>query len=175
MTIPGQVVMTNADGLACNTHENAAIVLMLTRPEIESGHHASALERLLVMVETKEAARRYRESLFIVVSGYDSDQRELCEIPEVRQYFLQLVQEWPHWIWFLSRVQGMVSLFLSLISEVKVHRKSGAYGVEFVNLRGLLESVESLTIRSESLYLTYEITETEVCESVDSALAQLGF
>ena len=54
---------------------------------------------------------RYRESLVFIVCGYDEDPRELAEIPQVRAFFARLVQEWPHWLWFLARGVGVVGLF----------------------------------------------------------------
>ena len=34
--------------------------------------------------------------------GYDSDSRELYQIPEVRQYLASLDSQFPYWLYFLS-------------------------------------------------------------------------
>ncbi len=83
---PNQIILTDADGLESFT-KDAMVVLALTRQEVESGHFASALERLHVLAGSRESAMRYQESLIFIVEGYDDDPRELQEIPEVREFF----------------------------------------------------------------------------------------
>ena len=92
-----RMMLTDAEGLA-NYSEAAFIVLDITRREIESGNIASVLERLHVLTDSAENVRRYRESLVFQIGGYDSDPRELPEIPEVRAFFRSLAAEWPHWL-----------------------------------------------------------------------------
>ena len=76
----------------------------------------------MVMAETRESTLRYRESLLLMITGYDNDRRELPEIPQVRRFMSRLTDEWPHWLWFLSREQGAISLLMSLLCTVKIHR-----------------------------------------------------
>lgn len=51
------VICTDTDGIAANT-ESAMVVLDISRREIESGNISSALDRLLVLSDTREAADR---------------------------------------------------------------------------------------------------------------------
>ena len=139
------ITLTDADGLASFT-DAAMLVLYLSREEVESGNVASALERLHIIADTRESAMRYRESLVFIVCGYDEDPRELAEIPQVRAFFARLVQEWPHWLWFLSRGVGAVGLFMSLLCRVKIHRFDKVYAdavrVRFTKWTGLLSLAE---------------------------------
>jgi len=167
-----RVMLTDADGLA-NNSEPALIVLDITRREIESGNIASALERLHVLTDSAESVRRYRESLVFQIGGYDSDPRELPDIPEVRAFFRRLAAEWPHWMWFLHRGVGAVGLLLALLCDVRVVRGAGSYGTEFLNQAQLAAAVADLLDRGNALFATYGITAEEAAESADSAVAEL--
>lgn len=117
MTPKPSVVRTDAAGLAA-FEGDALLVLEISKREIETGNIASALERLHAIAESRETALRYQECLVIQVVGYDTDPRELAEIPEVRAFFARLAKEWPHWMWFLHRRVGAIHL---LSRPCKIH------------------------------------------------------
>lgn len=168
------IVITDADGLAANT-EPALLVLKITREEIESGNYASALERLMVLADSRENALRYRESLVFTVSGYDSDLRELAEIPEVRQFFSRLSNQWPYWLWFLCRGGGFINLLISLVCEIKVFRRNEIYSFKFIDTNNEFKHlIIDFLERSEALYQAFDIAPEEVETSIQSALKELG-
>ena len=167
-----RLTFTDAEGLAHNTDE-ALIVLDITRHEIESGNIASMLERLHVLTDSAENVRRYREALVFQIAGYDSDPRELPEIPEVRAFFRRLTTEWPHWLWFLHRGVGAVGLLLALLCDVRVVRQPGGYGTEFLDQAQLAATVADLLDRGNALFAAYGIAEAETAESADSAVSEL--
>lgn len=170
--LSASLIRTDADGLADNT-EPAVLVLDLTRREIESGNVASALERLMVMADTREAALRYRESLLIQVTGYEADRRELPEIPEVRAFFARLTREFPHWLWFLHRRVGAIPLLLALLCKVKIHRAAGSYGTEFLDLNELQRCLLDLFARGNALFEVFDIPDEDAEASANSAVADL--
>ena len=165
-------MLTDAHGLASFT-DSALIVLNLTRQEVEDANVASALERLHIIADTLESAMRYRESLVFMVSGYDEDPRELPEIPQVRTFFARLVQEWPHWLWFLARDVGAIALFMSLLCTVKIHRSPGNYGTEFVNLVEMEAILGALFERGNAMFNAYGISNELATASAQSAVAEL--
>ena len=166
------ITLTDADGLASFT-DAAMLVLYLSREEVESGNVASALERLHIIADTRESAMRYRESLVFIVCGYDDDPRELAEIPQVRAFFARLVQEWPHWLWFLARGVGAVGLFMSLLCTVKIHRSPGSFGSEFLDSAEMGAILGDLFERGNAIFYAYGITAQEANESAASAIAEL--
>ena len=170
--LSASLIRTDADGLAANT-EAAVLVLDITRREIESGSVASALERLLVMVDNREAVYRYREALLIQVTGYEADRRELPEIPEVRAFFARLTREWPHWLWFLHRQVGAIPLLLALLCRVKIHRAAGAYGTEFVDPDELQRRLMDLFGRGNALFEAFDIPDEDAEASANSAIADI--
>ncbi len=166
------ILRTNADGLAANT-KAAVLVLEISRLEIESLNFTSSLERLMVMAETRESTLLYRESLLLMITGYDQDRRELPEIPQVREFMLRLTEEWPHWLWFLSREQGTISLLMSLLCVVKIHRAQGEFGIEFKNPKELSNRLVDLLERGTALFEAFDISPNLATQSAESALAAL--
>jgi hypothetical protein len=165
--------LTDADGLADNT-DPAILVLDIRRRDIETGNIASALERLHVLTDSAEKMRLYRESLFFQVSGYDHDPREVPEIPEVRAFFRRLTAEWPHWLWFLHRGIGAISLLLTLLCKVRVVRgREGSFGTEFESMAELQNTLVDLFDRGNALFAAYAVTNLEAAESADSAVKDL--
>ena len=163
------IILTDADGLTKNSLA-AVLILQISRNEIEAMNYTSSLERLKVMADSRENTIRYRESLLIQITGYDLDPRELAEIPEVRRFFSRLVNEWPHWLWFLSRAHGTISLFLSLICKIKVHRAQGSYGLEFVQPEELAAKIDDLLTRGIALFDAFNISPEDAEESAKSAI-----
>ncbi|MFC6281162.1 chlororespiratory reduction 6 domain-containing protein [Polaromonas aquatica] len=161
--------MTNADGLASNT-EPVLLILEIKRQSIESCNYASALESLMVMADSRENTLLYRESLALLITGYDADPRELPEIPEVREFFARLTNEWPHWLWFLSREQGTISLFMSLLCKIKVHRGHGQVGIEFTDKTDLNRHFGDLFDRSFPLFEAFDISPADAEASAHSAV-----
>lgn len=165
-----KVLRTNADGLAAMSMP-ALLVLEVSRTEIESGLYSSALERLLVLTDSQSHALRYQEALFLQVVGYDDDHRELPEIPEVRAFFADLTQTWPHWMWFLSREFGTLHLLVSLLTPVTVHRKAEqGFGVEFTDTKDLMRLLDDLLSRDAAMFEGLSISKTDAQESAAGAL-----
>lgn len=169
---PPILLMTDADGLAENTRP-CFVVLSISRREIESGNWASALERLLVLIDTAANAQLYRECLILEVKEYDDDTRELAEIPEVREYFGHLSRAWPHWLWFLYRPGGAVSLLMSLLCPVKIHREAGRFGVEFTDVDQFTSVLTDLLERTSAMCGAFDIPMADFQASMDSAIENL--
>ena len=169
---PARLQLTDADGLA-NFTDSALLVLTVSRQEIESGNVSSILERLHVVAESRESALRYRECLVLHVDGYDSDTRELPEIPEVRAFFAKLSHQWPHWLWFLHRNVGAIPLLLALLCQVQIHRSQGRFGTEFVDHAEMIAVVNDLFHRGNALFYAFGITAAEAQASAESAVNEL--
>lgn len=86
------------------------VVLMISRRQVESADIASVLTKLKPFLAAREDAWRYRGQMTLVVDGYNEEQRELIDIPEVRA-FLQLFNErWPYWAFFFNQVDDSIKL-----------------------------------------------------------------
>ena len=173
MSETADLKVVDADGLAASTEDNVVLVLVVTRKEIEELNFTSSLERLLVLVDTAEQARRYKNSLLLNVDGYERDPRELYEIPEVRRFFEKLTEAWPHWLWFLNTDHGQVSMLLALLCKVKVHRRGAQVGFEFTDPGEMDRVMLSLVHRSSSLCDGLGVPVDEFDEVVGGAMSTI--
>ena len=89
------------------------VVLLISRREVEQVDLASVLARLKVFRATREDAWLYRGQMSLVVDGYNSDPRELVDIPEVRNLLRRLEAAWPYWAYFFNQVDDSIKLLLS--------------------------------------------------------------
>lgn len=165
----GRFIETDSQGLANNT-EQVVIILEISREQIVSGNYAKTLERLMILTDTRENVLRYRESVFLQITGYDEDPRELPEIPEVRSFFVNLTNEWPNWLWFLGRETGLISLMMSLLCDCKIHSASGAMGIEFTDPDQLERRTNDLLARSLHMFRSHDIPVAEAQESARKAI-----
>jgi hypothetical protein len=78
------------------------VVLDFDRGDIEAGDTSNVMAVLKQLLE-RDAATKFCEKADLCCSGYDSDSRELWEIPEVRAFVQKLDQQFPYWCYFLSR------------------------------------------------------------------------
>ena len=166
------IILTDSHGLEQNT-DPAVLMLAIEREDIESGNIARTLEKLLIISDTRENALLYRESLVFQVCGYDRDPRELPEIQEVRAFFEKLTHEWPHWLWFLAREMGCIALLMSLLCDVRIHRKAGAVGIEFPNRIQVQHRLMYLFTRGNQMFHTFGITDGQANESANTAVTDI--
>lgn len=169
-----QIVLTDADGFAAASHNGPTIVILaIERQDVEQCNIASALERLHVLTDNRQNVLQYRESLVFQVNGYDSDPRELSEIPEVRAYFARLTADWPHWLWFLARDFGCIVLLFALLCRVTIVHSNGKCGTAFANTDEVRETMMRLFDRGNALFDTYGISDDLAGESAESAAAEI--
>ena len=113
---------------------------VITRQRIDDMDVESSLEflRSLVPVEQPEHAWAYKGRLSLMISGYDSDTRELYEISEVCRYLRALDAEWPFWLFFLNQADESIKVVaMCLASTTEVAR--GAAHVDPESLKHFLE------------------------------------
>lgn len=147
----------------------ALVILEISRAEIEAQNIASALERLHALCDTAETVMRHRERLLLSFAGFDGDSRELPEIPQVRTFVQRLAHEWPHWMWFLNREPGHIALFMTHLCRVRIHRRGGAFGTEFLDYDELNQHFADLLERGLALFEAFDVPANLVEESATSA------
>lgn len=167
-----KIILMDSHGLEQNT-EPAVLMLAIDREDIDSGNIGNTLEKLLIISDSRENALLYRDSLVLQVCGYDSDSRELAEIQEVRAFFAKLAQEWPHWLWYLARDMGCITLLMSLLCHVQIHRKPGGFGIEFTDRLQLHNRLIDLFTRGNTMFHTFNISEQAAKESASTAVSDI--
>jgi hypothetical protein len=79
------------------------LCIVVSRAEVESGDIEPAMSTLRRLTESTETAKLFMENVDIGFHGYDHDRRELFEIDEVRDYVYKLDEQFPYWLFFLSK------------------------------------------------------------------------
>ena len=117
----GSAIATQSESLRTTQTQQATrlmdsdfVVLDFDRGDIEAGDTSNVMAVLKQLLE-RDAATKFCERVDLCCSGYDSDSRELWEIPEVRAFVQKLDQQFPYWCYFLSRNgEGLMWLTYSL-------------------------------------------------------------
>lgn len=116
------------------------VYFVISRQQVETFELESSLDFLRSLVPTKhpEHAWAYKGRLSLVISGYDTDPRELFEIPAVCRYLRELDKEWPFWLFFLNQVDESIKVVaMCLTSTLEV--VPGAAHIDPVGLKQFME------------------------------------
>lgn len=108
--------MTNALTGLVGSH---LVVTTITRADIEAQNVVPALASLNKLVASKQALDASNGTISLMVSGYDDDPRELYVIPEVRQYFHVLDDQFPYWFHVCARIDHTLRLLLMMLVEIE--------------------------------------------------------
>jgi hypothetical protein len=79
------------------------VTIIASKTEVLSGDTQSILDALRALIATQPTALKWRERVDFVIDGYNDTQWELFEIQEVREFIAKLDQEFPFWLFFLSK------------------------------------------------------------------------
>ncbi len=92
------------------------LVVVVSKAEVDAMDTSHALSTLRLAMESPGSARALVERFDIAFHGYDHTTEELFEIPEVRNFVDQLDQQFPFWLFFLSkRHLGLKCLLFCLL------------------------------------------------------------
>ena len=93
------------------------IFLVLSREQILAMDLQEPLTVLRQLAGNPEKAVSACGRISLVIDGYNTDSRELFEIPEVRRYIQQLDAMWPYWFFFLSQVDDSIKVIESCLCD----------------------------------------------------------
>ena len=77
-----------------------SIFLVVSRSDVETGNTEEILRSLNKINSSRESVLRFLGAVNVGVHGYDTDDRELFEIQEVRRYFKILTEQFPYFFFF---------------------------------------------------------------------------
>lgn len=78
------------------------IHLVVEREQVDAQDDSEPLGALLALLDSRARVDRFANRVSVTFHGYESDQRELFEVPEVRRYVRALDEGFPFWLWFLD-------------------------------------------------------------------------
>ncbi|MES2789828.1 MAG: hypothetical protein V4719_09410 [Planctomycetota bacterium] len=124
--------------------EVGVVILQITPEMIDSSDTLQPVTLLNDMIVTRENAFAFRQRVALIVTGYDDDKRELWQIPEVQNYFRELLLQCP-FVLMLAHPQGnMLKVLAScwiyedgLVEEQQNARMSDFWEITFQGLNEL--------------------------------------
>jgi hypothetical protein len=122
------LVLTNGDSFADaerDTPDASLLVLSISRREVERGQIGDVVDRLLQLTDSLERLKRYKDKLLLSFDGYDQDERELYEIPEVVRFFEKVNEHWPYWVHFCWKTPSAALTPMLLLLCPLVERRNG--------------------------------------------------
>jgi hypothetical protein len=113
-----------------------SVVIQAERRDIEEVEIRPTLAKLMSLLDA-DNVRDHLERVDLCVSGYDSDPRDPCEIPDVREWMAALDKAFPYWFAFLNKQsQSMGLVTFALCPYIKV--PGGGIAIDPAGLRGFM-------------------------------------
>jgi hypothetical protein len=92
---------------ACSPHMSlddfGILMVVVSRHEVDSGDTSRPLSTLKHLISSQQMIQEFRTRVDIAFDGYNETRQELFEMPEVRNYVYALDEQFPYWLYFLSR------------------------------------------------------------------------
>ena len=94
------------------------LVVEASREYVEAGNILPVLKILNTLIEP-DNIKIFSDRMMFCISGFDSDNRELSEIKEVRIFMKKLDSEWPYWFYFCSPHCLTLKFLAFTLSDIK--------------------------------------------------------
>jgi hypothetical protein len=114
------------------------VIIQAERRNVEEADIRPTLANLKRLLNA-DNRRDYFERVEFCVDGYDSDPRELCEIPEIREWMDALDKEFPYWFLFLHR-RGQSLGFVTFALCPYIKMPGGGIFMDPLGLRSFMMS-----------------------------------
>ena len=103
----------------------------IPKSEVIGGSLETLESMIKSLTKNREMMLRKRMSVSVFFPEYDSDPRELYQIPEVRRWFLKTIMQGVPWFYFLEQVTGMglQLLFICTCEVTYIGTKGEKYGL----------------------------------------------
>ena len=79
------------------------ITIVASKDQVLSGNTSEVLATLRALIASPEVAYQGKEKVDFAIDGYNDAQPELFDIPEVREFIAAIDDEFPYWLFFLSK------------------------------------------------------------------------
>ncbi len=100
-----------------------AILYAATREEVEQRDISRYMANFGPQISA-DKIREYQSSILWTIDGYDNDP-ELCDIPEVREYYAAIHCRWPAWLFFSDLRTACLSMVAQCIVPNDASAKRG--------------------------------------------------
>lgn len=104
------------------------IFYVISREEIEAGDTSRFIRDFLPSFEVEPAVLLSSMGRVVFsVAGYDEHQEEVFSIPEIRNFFQKIHQQWPCWLFYSELASpGLTAIIYSILPWLSVQKSSGS-------------------------------------------------
>lgn len=103
------------------TSSTEPIIIAIPREVVEDGDPTPVLQGLTVFARSAVLAPQALGIMRVGFAGYESDTRELWEIPEVRRFVADLDSQFPYWFYFADlRDESLAALAFCICRVTEV-------------------------------------------------------
>jgi hypothetical protein len=114
-----------SSGLKGMAQDEDVVHFVITRREVEGWQVQEVVLKLNELSATSKSTRRYQDALVVKFSGYDSDRRQLHQIPEVVRFFWAVFAQWPYFFHFLHKTADAFRPVMLLLVTQEVATENG--------------------------------------------------
>ncbi len=134
------------------------IVFFIPKEIIEKKDYSFVLSKMDELSKDEFSIRKFKNAISLGFDGYDSDQREVYEIIEIRSYINQVTNEFPYWFYFFNLNDH--SLWIIMLALCR-YEKSGPGKAE-INKVDFGRMMAFLFNKLNSFYLEHGLAESEL-------------
>lgn len=118
------IFLVNGDSAAKFARHADIAVVQVSRQEIEKGAVGDLVDRLMVFTDDSALATKFMGKMVLMFDGYNSDPREVTQIPELVAFFIKATEQWPYWLHFLEydyahSIQVAINLYIEASPETQ--------------------------------------------------------
>ena len=172
-----QFILTDGAGLDAHADTADIIVVRFSRREVEAGRVGDAVDRLMSLSDTARRVRRFEGAVMIEFADYDFDDREIPAIPECRDFFRAISENWSHWFHYLGKTNSkaleQISLAIALLVPVTAMPSSGATQRFMLDPHDIARVVRRLFVAMNALHQQHGFSESESQRISDEIVAVL--
>lgn len=150
--------------------------LTISKDLVESGTVFGVLRFLDSLVDSRDAIEENWLSLHVAFEGYDSDPREVFQIPRIRQFIGKVTSAAPWWLGLIAPSEHLV--WLAALAEIDdvTHHPDGTFNIQFAP-SGLEEVIAQFAKEIGPLLrcaaFETDDTPTQLMQDVSMSLAKL--
>lgn len=86
------------------------------KEEVRFGLVGETVANLMSLTDERDTCLRLHQRLRLNFAQWRDDRREIAQIPEVREFFLKVTEQWPFWLHFREPNADNLALFLTLLT-----------------------------------------------------------
>lgn len=157
------LAISDADQLPGDIQPEEIILFRVQREAVERGHVESYLRQL-----EKFGKKDMRSRLLLSFDGYDFDQREIYQIPEIRSWLDRIVRNVPHFFYFLTPGNGNIGVAFMCIAKLFAY--NGQFGIDSAAAKPLIEKISKSAVsfsrkRKDPAAVQFVVAETILRET----------